>query len=312
MMKQDVRPTFIRALAYELGEEVHNLDELTRVSDGTRRQLREGGLRTYRVSQRSPVELARVPIEHTLAGVDREECESIRRVIFATNSFDDGDTARPGEISGLLIEQGLSAAFPIGVFLSFCANFHSALELARALIESGREDTVLVVCSDVLDKNHDRIVSPKISVHSDAAVSFVMSACGGPYRVLETRLRGDAQLAALNRETQFLQYMDGVSRAVVGLVEDMLAAVELTSEDITRVLPNNYNRWVCRSMAELVGFSEERLFLDNIPRFAHALAADNPINLLDVERAGLASAGDVIALLGSGAFQWGCTLLQVE
>jgi 3-oxoacyl-[acyl-carrier-protein] synthase-3 len=306
------RPTFIGALAYELGEETHDLDDLPSLLDGTKNRLREGGLESYRVSALSPVELARSPIEQTLAGLDDSERESIRRVIFATNSFESIDTARPGGISQLLVEQGLPTAFPIGVFLSFCANFQSALEVARSLIESDHEDTVLVVCSDVLDKNHDRIVAPKISVHSDAAVSFVVSGRDGPYRLVETRLRGDSKLGALNRETQFIQYMDGVSRAVVGLVEDLLATVDLASEDVTQVLPNNYNRWVCRSMAELVGFPQERLYLDNIPRFAHALAADNPINLVDIERAGLLSSGDILALLGSGAFQWGCTILRVE
>lgn len=309
---RSARPVFLKSLAYELGEERHTLEDLPSVLDGTKRQLREAGLDTYYVSRRSAVELARRPIEETLASLDPAERQAVCRVIFATNSVHDPVLARPLAISQMLVELGLPAAFPIGVFLSFCANFQSALEIARSLIEGEREEIVLIVCSDVLEETHDRLVAPKVSVHSDAAVSFAVCATEGPYRLVETSLHVDSTLGSLNREKQFVQYMDGVSRGVVSLVQQMFERTGLGVEDVARVLPNNYNRWVCRSMAELAGFPEDRLFLDNIPRFAHALAADNPINLLDLERSEPARSAENIALLGSGAFQWGCTLLRVE
>lgn len=307
---QTQRSTFISAIAYELGEERHDIDELTHVLPGTLTRLREGGLEKYCVTTRTPIELARGPVEQTLAAVDAKS--QVKRVIFATNSFDNSEVALPAGISALMAENGLPGVFPIGTFLSFCANFQGALELARALIESYREDCVLVVCSDVLAPERDRIVEPKISVHSDAAVSFLLSADEGPYRLVDTRLRSDARLGALNRYTQFVQYMDGVSRNVVGLVEEMVAAADFGIDDVELLLPNNYNRWVCRSMAELVGFDSSHVFMDNIPRFAHALAADNAINLLDAHASGRIMAGNLVAMLGSGAFQWGCTVLQVE
>jgi 3-oxoacyl-[acyl-carrier-protein] synthase III len=305
------RLTFINAIAYELGEEVHNIDDLTHVLPGTLTRLHEGGLEKYCVTTRTPIELARGPVEQTLAAAGVKS-QMINRVIFATNSFDNSEVALPAGISALMAANGLPRVFPIGTFLAFCANFQSALELARALIESYREDCVLVVCTDVLAPERDRIVEPKISVHSDAAVSFLLSADEGPYRLIDTRLRSDAKLGALNRYTQFVQYMDGVSRNVVGLIEDMVAASDFGVDDVAVLLPNNYNRWVCRSMAELVGFDSANVFMDNIPRFAHALAADNAINLVDAHTSGRVKTGDLVAMLGSGAFQWGCTMLRVE
>jgi 3-oxoacyl-[acyl-carrier-protein] synthase III len=301
----------LTAFAYELGEETHDLDELTTVLPGVRNSLRQAGLASYRISTKSPVELARGPIERSLAALDPGAREGLRRVVFATNSLAHPSLATPHALSRLLAELGLPSLFPIGVFMSFCANFQAALELARALVVSGRERDVLVVCTDVFDKGPDRLVSPKISVHSDAAVSLVVSASDGPFRLLETRLRVDSAMGALDRNTQFVQYMDGVSRAVVGIVDETLGAAGLGRDQIVRVLPNNYNAWVCRSMAQLAGFGEAQLYLDNLPRFAHALAADNPINLVDCVAAGKAASGDHLVLLGSGAFQWGCSVVRV-
>src|SRR5262249_27565244 len=142
------RAVHLKAISYELGEEVHDLDELTTVLPGVRTSLRQAGLASYRVSRLTPVELARRPLERTLAGLDEAARRRLRRVIFATNSLAHPSLATPHALSQLLADLGLPSLFPIGVFMSFCANFQAALELARALIDSGNERDVLVVCTD--------------------------------------------------------------------------------------------------------------------------------------------------------------------
>jgi 3-oxoacyl-[acyl-carrier-protein] synthase III len=311
-MSHTTRPIFVNALAYELGEEEHEVGSLTMAPEETKTLLREAGLDAYRTSPRSPVELARGPVSRSLESLPAAVRDGIGRVIFATNSFDDASIAAQESTSQLLVDLDLPDASPIGVFLSFCANFHSAVEIAHALVALGNEESVLIVCSDVLADGEERLVPPNISVFSDAASSFVVTASDGPYRLIGTRLRVDSRLGVIDRNAEFVQYMDGVSRGITGLVDELLGTFDVDREEVSRVLPNNYNRWVCRSMAELVGFTEDHLFLDNVSRFAHAFASDNVINLADFETAGLATAGDTLALFGTGGFQWGCTLVQVE
>jgi 3-oxoacyl-[acyl-carrier-protein] synthase III len=311
-MTQSQRPVYLKALAYELGEESHDVADLTAVPADTRALLQEAGLSSYSVSTRNPVDLCRGPVERSLAALSEQERQQIRRVIFATNSFADASIAAQGPTSEVLVDLGLPDAAPVGVFLSFCANIHSAIEIASALVAVADDDAILVVCTDVLSQDEDRLVPPSISVFSDAAASFVIGTEPGPYRILGSRMRVDSRLGAVDRESEFVKYMDGVSRGVSGLVDDLLANFNVEREEVVRVLPNNYNRWVCRSMAELVGFSEEHLYLDNVPRFAHAFASDNAINLYDFEAAGLTVPGSVLALFGTGGFQWGCTLVRVE
>lgn len=302
--------TFVDGISYTLGERRHDLDELTDVLQGTRRQLREAGLENYYVTDGSPTDLARDPIERTLAWASEANLGQIRRVIFATNSVGHEALATPHAISRLIADVGLASAFPLGVFLAWCANFQIALELARSMIETGQEETVLVVCSDV-HWRPDRLVSPRVSVHSDAAVSFTVSAHEGRFELLATQVHVDPPLGDLNRETHFVQYMDGVARGVATVTDAVLEAAGIAREDVGRVILNNYNLWVCRSMTKIAGFPEDHAYLDNVPRFAHALAADNPINLDDYYREQRPESGECIGLLGSGAFQWGFTLVRV-
>jgi 3-oxoacyl-[acyl-carrier-protein] synthase III len=306
-----IRQTYIDGLAYELGEQEHDLDDLTSVLPGVRNSLRDAGLASYRTTTRSPVELARGPMQDTLSVLSPDEMDRLRRVVFATNSVDSPSMAGARDLSRLLADSGMPQAFPIGVFMSFCANFQSALETARALIATGQDDAVLVVCTDVMAPDRSRMVEPKISITSDAAVSFLVTVSEGPFRVLETRLRANSILGSLDRGTEFVQYMDGATRALVGLVEETLGAAAISYEQVALAIPNNYNHRVCTYTARSAGFDESLVFLDNIPRFAHAVAADNPINLRDCWSGGRIGSGDIVGLIGSGAFQWGCTLVEV-
>ena len=274
---------FVDGIFYKLGERRHDLAELRGVLNGTRSKLREAGLSTYYATDASPAGLAHDPIERTLEWASKANLGSIKRVIFATNSVGHEDLLTPHAISRLIADVGLESAFPLGVFLAWCANFQIALELAHSLIDTGREETVLVVCSDVHSRR-DRLVSPRISVHSDAAVSFTVSSHEGRFELLATQVHVDQELGHMNRETHFVQYMDGVSRGIAKVTGTVLDRTPFAHGDLGQVILNNYNLWVCRSMAKIAGFSEDRVYLDNIPRFAHALAADNPINLDDYYR----------------------------
>lgn len=305
------RDIFITGIAYELGEQEHDLDELTAVVPGVRQSLREGGLSTYRTTERSVVELTAGPIRRTLDALDDADRGAIRRLIFATNSVWDESLHTPAAVSGLLNKLDLPGVLPLGASLSWCANFHAALELARLLIEADGEECVLVACADKWPVERvDRLVSPKVSVHTDAAASFAVTTRGGPFQVRATRIRLDPALGTVDRNREFVRYMDGVARGVTGIVNDALGAVGLEPDAVARVVPNNYNRWTSRSMGQLAGFEEPQLYLDNVPRFAHALCADNPINLCDLASNGGVRRGDRLLLLGTGPYQWGASVVD--
>jgi 3-oxoacyl-[acyl-carrier-protein] synthase III len=313
-MRSDANETvtpkmFLTALCYELGEDEHDLDELTQIDAEVRQTLYEGGLRTYRTTERSVIELASGPVRRTVESLSEEERSGIRRLIFASSSAWDESLHTTAALSSMLQDLAIPDVVPMWASLFWCANFHVALELARLFIQDG-EESVLVVCADLCPPARaDRLVAPQISINSDAAASFVISTSDGPFRVGRTCIRLDAALGSLDRNEQLVDYMEGVRRGVTATVSDVMGT-SLVPDQIARVVPNNYNRWTCRSICKLAGFDESKLYLDNVPRFGHALCADNPINLRDMTDSEGVGEGDRILLLGTGPYQWAASVLE--
>jgi 3-oxoacyl-[acyl-carrier-protein] synthase-3 len=302
---------FLTGLTYELGEVVHDLDELTDVVPGVRQTLREGGLETWRTTDRSIVQLASGPLRGTIEALNHAERAGVRRLIFASNSVWDESLHTSAAVSALLEEFGLPQVMPVGANMSWCANFHLALELARLMIETDGDECVLVVCADIWPKERNRLVAPGVSVHSDAAAAFAVSRQGGPFRIGTTRFGLDPRLGTMDRNSQFTQYIGMVGEGLSALMEETLGAAGLARDMVACVVPNNYNRWSCRTLAELGGFTEDDLYLENVPRFAHALCADNPINLCDLASNGSdLNPGDHLLLLGTGPYQWGVSVVD--
>ena len=304
---------FLTGLTYELGEELHDLDELTDVVPGVRQTLREGGLETWRTTDRSLVELASGPLRATIEALSDEERAGIRKLIFASNSVWDESLHTGMAVSALLEEFGLPGVMPVGANMSWCANFHLALELARMMIQTDGDECVLVVCADIWPKERNRIVVPGVSVHSDAAAAFAVSSHGGPFRLGTTRFGLDPRLGSIDRNSEFTKYIGMVGEGLSALMQETLDAAGLARDLVACVVPNNYNRWSCRTLAELGGFTEDDLYLENVPRFAHALCADNPINLCDLGSNGSdLNPGDHLLVLGTGPYQWGLSVIDVE
>jgi len=312
-MVDDRSAVHLAGLAYELGEDAHDLADLELVLPGVRQSLREAGLSQYRTSSRSPAELAKVSLGQTIEQVDPSAIEAVRHVIYATNSMWETSFTDPATLGSLLCDLGLPGAYPYGIFLSYCANLQCALELGSSLIRAETAEHVLVVCTDKADPKSDRLVEPRISVHSDAAASFLLTSTPrrGAYLLRDTVLHIDPAMGAIDADRQFVEYFQAVTEGVAGVVERTMQRNGLTPSGLSRVFTNNYNETVSTIVAKLVGFGLDQLFLDNIGRFAHALAADALINMTDAAASSPWAGGEQLLVLGTGPIQWGCSLLEV-
>ena len=63
---------------------------------------------------------------------------------------------------------------------------------------------------------------------------------------------------------------------------------------------------MCKWVSGLIGFPSELVYLDNLPRFAHALCADNLVNLHDFAAQDGIRPDDHLLLLGTGPIPMGC------
>ncbi|MEU9303146.1 3-oxoacyl-[acyl-carrier-protein] synthase III C-terminal domain-containing protein [Streptomyces sp. NPDC048269] len=305
---------FLTGIAYELGEQEKSLADLTSFPPDVLEGLREVGVSDFRTTSRTSSQLAHASALRTLGTLGPGRRDAVTHVIHATNSHHDGAATHEVGSGRLLRALGLAKAFPLGVSLGYCANLHVALHLATALISAGAAGDVLVICADALGPDGDRSVSGGISVHCDAASSVLVTRdpLPGSLRLLHTELHIDPALADIDPSVNFLRHMSVFGKGCAHTTARALSAVGSLSQDISRVLPNNYNNRVNRGLAEITGFSVEQVFMANIPRLGHALASDNLINLADSLELNPAEPGERMLLLASGPNQWGVSVVEAR
>jgi 3-oxoacyl-[acyl-carrier-protein] synthase-3 len=303
---------YLSGLAYELGElkEIQHLEELSGKAE-ILENMTALGLYSYAASSHTSLELAQRVLCKTLTET-RIPNEKIDAVVFATNHFRDRDLTED-PLKRMLKNLGLRHAFPYGVSFSSCGNLHSALSMAAGLLLTCGLRNVLVVTSD---KNSEfepesRIYSTNVSILSDAAASVLVSTeFEGRIRWLATQQYTDMRLIDYSAPEQIGNYLQCVRSGIQVSVAKALAQAGIDAGMISQLITNNYNYSVSMLFATAVGVPVANVFRDNVPRFAHAYAADNLINLQSYLSAPEANAGHIL-LLGSGPNTWNTTVLDV-
>jgi 3-oxoacyl-[acyl-carrier-protein] synthase III len=232
-------------------------------------------------------------------------------LVYATSSFWNPVFQRREEISRLINELELENAYPIGVTLSESANLQSAMRVAAGLVALGDCDNVLVVATDCISDTDTRIVAPRISVKSDAAASCLISADpDAEFELLGARQTIRPGLWNADTERDLMQYMQAINDALAKTVRGALDASGCKRSDIRQVIANNYNISVLRTYAATLEFDPACIYSKNIGRTAHAVAADNLINLADYTAECTPPRGSLLALVGAGPNLWGASILR--
>ncbi|HBL30876.1 MAG TPA: hypothetical protein DD490_28920 [Acidobacteria bacterium] len=288
-------------LAGELGE-IRPIDQVDFLADDPRalELYRLAGLEHHAASDLRSVDLARASVQKTLdlAGVAPGEIDFL---LYLGESHERDEVVQADEVNELLRATGLTAAYPIGLALSQCANLVTGLRVASSLLLSGAARRVMVVSVDKAPKRPGgRRMRPEMSVRSDSAVSCLVVPPGaGAFDLLgivQENAPEQRQLAEAARPGD-LQMEMGKFRNVRTVAKRLLAQTGLEPARFRRVITNNYNREIARTFVGLSGFPAELGFYDNIPRLAHAVAGDLLINLRDLADSGGLEPGDHVFLL---------------
>lgn len=228
-----------------------------------------------------------------------------------------------------------------------CSGFLYSLNVARAFVESGTHQNVLVVGAELhshalgMTEKHAHI-SP---LFGDGAGAVVLSAGGDSERDhLELtvdylkvfadgkgadRLRQrvwDISLAPFMDWSQIAESpdelwyaeMDGqyiFRRAVTYMAKAAKDAVKeagLSLDDIAWVIPHQANLNINKTVGSILGLAEEKM-LSNIQRVGNTTAASIPILLSESVRGGRISSGDRVLLLAFGSgLTWGAAILTAQ
>lgn len=293
---------YISDIAYTLGG-AHSLNELK--SDSKRDEidfLLGAGLDKFRKSQKSCEELAYQVAADILGKSDRRPGE-IDALIFSTTVLSlEGRPFNIREIDRILYDFNLKKAYPMGYFLSNCANLVGAVKFAGSLIKAGDHQTVLVVVSDKLVKDESRFMGSNESILSDGAVGFIVSAAPGEYELLHLVQEIDPSYVA-----EKFNVTGYLKRTAAGIKKTFHELVTLDKTEISnykKVFIGNYNLMVQRIYRNELGLTEKQMFLDNIPEIGHVFSADLLINFSESIRQDTLKSGDLFAFVGIGFSRW--------
>ncbi len=293
---------YISDIAYTLGD-AHSLNEL---KSETRKDeidfLLGAGLEKFRKSPKSSEELAYQAAASILGKKDRHHGE-IDALIFSTTVLSlEGRPFSIREIDRILYDFNLKKAYPMGYFLSNCANLVGAVKFAGSLIKAGDHQTILVLVSDKLVKDEGRFMGSNESILSDGAVGFIVSATPGEYEMLHLTQKIDPSY--ISEKFNVTGYL---KRTAAGIKKTFHELVTLDKAEISsykKVFIGNYNLMVQRIYRNELGLTEKQMFLENIPEIGHVFSADLLINFSDSIRRETIKGEDLFGFIGIGYSRW--------
>jgi 3-oxoacyl-[acyl-carrier-protein] synthase-3 len=202
-----------------------------------------------------------------------------------------------------------------------CTGFIYALDVATAMIESGRARTVLVIGADVLSSVIDYTDRSTCVLFGDGAGAVVMQASEEP-GVLSVHLGADgsgvdllyvpAGGSAAPMTAERLAAGEGylkmngsevfkfAVRMIPKVVKLALADSGLTTADVDWLVPHQANQRITDTVAQRLGIPHEHVVC-RIEETGNTSAASIPIVLDFLQRDGHLRPGNILALVGFGA-----------
>jgi 3-oxoacyl-[acyl-carrier-protein] synthase III len=211
-------------------------------------------------------------------------------------------------VASVLSGIGLSSIPCYGLILNRCVNLLAGLDVARALVTSGRHRRVLVISTDRVAGDAPRM--SQFALFSDGAASCVVAADAGRAHAGSGDATGTGSGAsagvfelvgcATAQDTATLDWANEISSDLARQVNDqLLGPAGLKVGDLAALLHANLFQPLVVMKERQAGFSAEQLYLGNIPRIGHCFAADPLINLVDRAALGHLAAGTYCLLAAS-------------
>jgi 3-oxoacyl-[acyl-carrier-protein] synthase-3 len=262
----------------------------------------------------------------TLADIDLLICSS-------------GTPEQPIPCNAALVQKKLGdvSGMPCFDVNSTCMSFLVALDVAGALIATGRYKRILVVSSDVASCGMNEREPEAYALLGDAAAAAVLSAgddgrgsgsmiLGATFAtysegsdMTEIRGGGSAMPAYLyegDRRDDYLFHMDGTRvfrmalKVFPPMVERLLADCGVTMADIDLVVPHQASQSALELMRRRLNVAPERWAV-TLPKYGNTISSSIPLALDDCLREGRLKRGQRVLLLGTSAgFSAGAVLLD--
>ena len=246
--------------------------------------FKEAGYRSYAHSSRSLAAQAIRSAQKTLAAADLSVGD-IEAVVIGTSEIREPDRYPEMLSTEVLTALELSGVPVTGVTLAGCANFSSALRVARNMIIAEGLNNVLVIETDQVRGAMERqtfLNGTALGIFADGAASVVLCADDRAYP-------SDFELIGM---VQIVKPID-ISRAApvditknnfLGfrrVIDEVLDRTGATLADFAAIFLSNVGVQFNTSLAAMLELPAGSIHMDNCSRTAHVWSCDNLINLAD-------------------------------
>ena len=253
------------------------------------------------------------------------EAADIDLIVLATTT---PDSTFPATASRIQAQLGMTkgAAFDIQ---AVCSGFVYALGVADNFVKLGQAEKVLVIGAETYSRILDWTDRSTCVLFGDGAGAVVLSAEpvngeSGERGVLSTHLHTDGRFYDLlyvdggvsSTQTTGHLRMQGPEvfrHAVVklaGVVEEALAANNLTIDDIDWLVPHQANKRIIDGTAKKLGLPAERIIL-TVEDHANTSAASIPLALAQGSKDGRIKPGQIVLCEAiGGGLSWGAAIIR--
>ena len=166
---------------------------------------------------------------------------------------------------------------------------------------------MLCVVADKFPENANREVV--FNLMSDGACAGIVRRGSDRARVLgASQITRGTYWDGESRHDELVAAYFPLARAAV---LQALDAAGLRMDEIDCFVPHNFSTRSWEILSRVLGIDPGRVFLENVARIGHVVAADNVINYLDAVEAGRISKGDKVALFVTGfGAHFSCTVVE--
>lgn len=252
--------------------------------------------------------------------------EDIELVILATVT---GDFVFPDTANILCDKAGLKNAYGFDIHAA-CSGFLFALTTGSKFIMTGTHKKILVVGVDVMSAIVDFQDRATCILFGDGCGVVMLEPVEEEVGIIDSILKGDGSgrhflhmkaggsVKPASRETvdarEHYVYQEGkhvFKHAIHGMTSTVSAVIDrnnLTTDDITWLVPHQANLRIITSVAEHLNFPMEKIMV-NIEKYGNTTAGTLPLCLWEWENK-LRKGDNLILTAFGGGFTWGATLLR--
>ena len=233
-------------------------------------------------------------------------------------------TTTPDKIfpaTATMLQDRLGATCPAFDLQAVCAGFVFALTTAQQYIENGNAKNILVVGSEIMSKIVDWNDRSTAIIFGDGAGAVVVSS-DNTTGIKHSKLYSDGSyMSSLHVNNDRINELGTIEMAgnevykiavkrLSELAEETLNDCNMTSEDLTWMVPHQANIRIISAVAKRINLPISKVIL-TLDKHGNTSAASIPLALDVAVRDGRIKKGDSLLFEGiGGGFSWGSVLVE--